>query len=146
MMLSSMDGVLRKRAEAHQHLCASLVEIPGGHEVIDWFEGAPEFGDAEIISLALDRRGPSVLRITLDRHCRRAVFTFALSAWIDADMRGFSHQNVIAGLKLRRPEHREVQEWERGVGCKPGAWVIELEPCLGAYGTIRADIDRIIIE
>ncbi|AWN54512.1 hypothetical protein DK412_25270 [Methylobacterium sp. 17Sr1-1] len=103
-------------------------------------------GDAEIVSLHLDRRGPGTLRIALDQCGKSAIFVFDLSAWIDADLRGFSHQNVISSLTLRRAEEREVQLWELGVGCRPGEWTIELGPCFGAYGTIRADIARIVIE
>lgn len=113
---------------------------------MEWFEGAPEFGDAEIVSLLLDRRGPGALRIALTSHAKSAIFVFELTAWIDADVRGFSHQNVIAGLKLLRVDEREMQPWELGVGCQPGEWLIELEPCFGAYGSIRADIARIVIE
>jgi hypothetical protein len=67
-------------------------------------------------------------------------------AWIDVEMRGFSGQNVIDGLKLWRADEREIKPWELGVGYKPGEWLIELGPCFGAYGTIRADIARIVID
>ncbi|AWN50261.1 hypothetical protein DK419_26180 [Methylobacterium terrae] len=141
-----MDEIRQIRAQAQQDLAASLARIPGGRALIDWFDGAPEFGDAEVVSLLLDRRGPSTLRIALDHHGKSATFVFELAAWIDADVRGFSHQNVIGSLTLRRAEEREVQPWELGVGCRPGEWMIECGPCFGAYGTIRADIARITLE
>ncbi|WP_244539279.1 hypothetical protein [Methylobacterium sp. 174MFSha1.1] len=141
-----MDEILQIRVRAQQELAASLADIPGGRDVLDWFDGPPEFGDAEIVSLHLDRRGPITLRIALDHCGKSAIFVFDLAAWIDTDLRGFSHQNVISGLTLRRAEEREVQPWELGVGCRPGEWTIELGPCFGAYGTIRADIARIVIE
>ncbi len=145
-MIPSMDEALRKQTQARQELAVSLAAIPGGRDLIDWFEGEPEFGDAEIVSLLLNRQGPSTLRIALYRRGKSAIFAFELAAWIDADVRGFSHQNVIGGLRLRCAEDREVQPWELGVGCQPGEWLIELEPCFGAYGLIRADIARIVIE
>lgn len=37
---------------------------------------------------------------------------FELTAWTDADVRGFSHQNVMGGLKLRRVVKREILPWE----------------------------------
>lgn len=104
-----MDESLRNRAQTQWELVASLSDIPGGHQVIDWFKGQPEFGDAEIVSLILDRKGPSALRIAQNWHSKSAIFMFELTGWIDVDVRGFSHQNVISGLKLQRAESREVK-------------------------------------
>jgi len=53
---------------------------------------------------------------------------------------GFSQQNVISGLIIRRAGERDIAIWEIGVGCKPGEHEIELEPCFGAYGIIRATL------
>jgi hypothetical protein len=141
-----MDEIRETQDEARQSLARSLADIPGGGNVVDWFEGAPEFGDAEIVSLLLDREGPSRLRIALDVRGRRAIVTIEMTAWIDVDVRGFNRQNVVDALALRRADEREIQPWEVGVGCQPGVWLIELGPCFGAYGTIRADIAQIVIE
>ena len=141
-----MDDMRRMQDEARQNLAASLADIPGGRDLVDWFKGAPEFGDAEIVSLLLDREGPSRLRIALNVRGRCAIVTIEMAAWIDVDVRGFSRQNVIDGLTLRRADEREVEPWELGVGCEPGEWLIELGPCFGAYGSIRANIVRIVIE
>jgi hypothetical protein len=145
-MSQSLDEAIQMQAEARQELAASLAHIPGGRDLVEWFEGAPEFGDAEIVSLLLDRKGPSRLSIALDCRGKRAIVIFEMVAWIDVEMRGFSGQNVIDGLKLRRADEREIKLWELGVGCQPGEWLIELGPCFGAYGTIRADIARIVID
>lgn len=142
----SVPEILHVWNPARQQLAAALSDIPGGRDLVEWFEGAPEFGDAEIVSLRLDRQGQSALRIALTSRSKSAIFVFELTGWIDADVRGFSQQNVISGLKLRRVIEREIQPWELGVGCQPGEWLIELEPCFGAYGSIRADIARIVIE
>jgi hypothetical protein len=120
--------------------------IPGGPELLEWFGDVPEFADGEIVCLSLDRSGSSELRVFLEHFGKSVVIAFKLSDWIDVDVRGFSHQNVLGGLKLRRPEERGAQPWELGVGLKPGEFVIELEPCFGAYGNIRASISRITIE
>lgn len=140
-----MDEMIQMQAQARQQLATSLADIPGGRDLVEWFEGAPEFGDAEIVTLILDRKGPSCLSIALNCLGKRATVNFEMAAWIDVDVRGFSAQNVIGGLKLRRAEEREIKPWELGVGCQPGDWEIELGPCFGAYGIIRADITRIVM-
>lgn len=151
MMNRPTHEALQKQRKERQELAASLACIPGGPELIAWFSGkpfggAPEFGDAEIVSLLLDRKGPSQLRIALNCLGKSVVVCFELSNWIDAVLHGFSHQNVIAGLKLQRAGERNSQPWELGVGLEPGEWLIELEPCFGAHGTIRASIARITVE
>jgi hypothetical protein len=50
--------------ESLQETISVLNEIPGGHEVVAWFDGWPEFGDAEILELRLVRKGPSCLRLS----------------------------------------------------------------------------------
>jgi hypothetical protein len=144
-MTSIVEDVFVVQARERNELAAALSEIPGGREVIDWFGDITDFGDSEVIRLTLDRQGPSQLVIALDWPTKSAIVTFELSAWIDVTLRGFSHQNVIGGLRLRRPEDREVDLWEQGVGLEPGEWMIELSPCFGACGKIRANIARIVI-
>lgn len=139
------NGLLQKREEDLEETTALLSNLPGGPELLEWFDGAPEFGDAEIVSLVLDRVGQSQLSVRLDRFGKRATIAFALQGWIDVAIGGFSHQNVIGGLKLRPAGERQIEAWERGVGCVPGVLEIELEPCFGAYGTIRASIASIVI-
>jgi hypothetical protein len=124
---------------------ALLLKVPGGSELLDWMNGVPDFGDAEVTSLVLDRTSQSRLCIRMDRSPKRATITFTLEAWIDVVIRGFSHQNVVRGIKLRPAGERKVEAWERGVGCTPGELEIELEPCFGAYGTVRANVASIAI-
>jgi hypothetical protein len=123
-----------------------LSELPGGRELLQWFAGEPDFGDAEIVSLHLDRKGPSTLRIEIGRGARYAVITFLLGHWIDVSLRGFSDQNVIGGLALKRAGERELAPWEMGVGVLPGDTEIELAPCFGASGTIRARVLGVNLE
>jgi len=88
--------------------------IPGGPELLAWFGRPPSFHDAEIVNLQLNRRAPSTVAIhtwtmtdrvdqrgyfILDRH---AVVTFTLEDIVDLQLDGFSHQNVIGHLHLRR--------------------------------------------
>lgn len=108
-MSQSLDEAIQMQAQASQQLATSLADIPGGRDLVEWFEGAPEFGDSEIVALVLDRKGPSRLSIALDCRGKRAVVNVEMAAWIDVDMRGFSGQNVIGGLSLRQAEEREIK-------------------------------------
>lgn len=145
-MNTSVGAALRKRAEELKETELLLTTISGGAELLEWFGGVPEFADGEIIYLVLDRSGHRRLGIQLEHYGKKAVINFELGAWIDVAVRGFSHQNVIGGLKLRPAGDRKIEPWEKGVGCKPGSVEIELEPCFGAYGTIRADILSITLQ
>ena len=97
---------------------AIYASIPGGSDLVAWFGHAPSFHDAEIVSFSLNRRSASKLVLhawnttrevdergyfVLDRH---AVVTFALEDVLDLELDGFSHQNVVFGLVLRRAPDR----------------------------------------
>jgi hypothetical protein len=144
-MSTSNDEALRRRAEELKETASLLAVIPGGPELLEWFDSVPEFGDGEVVSLVLDRAGQSRLSVRLEHFGKTAVIGFELGPWIDVALRGFSDQNVIGGLKLRRPGDRKIEPWEIGVGCKPGDVEIELEPCFGACGSIRANISAITL-
>jgi hypothetical protein len=124
-------------------------EVSGGADLIRWFGRVPSFHDAEILSLHLRRKGQSILRLhgwintgtvgpggycLLDRH---AIVTFTLNEVMDLQLDGFSIQNVIGGLVLRRatdrPERRGYLAYPL-----PQDIEIELEPCYGLDGLIRA--------
>ena len=124
-------------------------EIPGGSDLIGWFGHVPSFHDAEIVHLSLHRRAPSILSIhawnmtrevddrgyfVLDRH---AVVTFALEDILDLQLDGFSHQNVIFGLRLRRAPERPDRRPFYWLDPSPNDYEIELEPCFGLDGKIR---------
>ena len=117
-----------------------LATVPGGRELLSWFSGVPNFGDAEVIALHLDRAKPSTLLLEVPSRSGVAIVTLELGDWIDVRIRGFSRQNVIDGLVLRRGGERELAPWEIGVGAKPGEIEIELKPIFGAYGVIRATL------
>jgi hypothetical protein len=124
--------------------------VPGGAELVRWFGQVPTFHDAEILSLHLRRKGPSVLRLhgwigtgavrqdgyaVLDRH---AIVTFTLTDVMDLQLDGFSIQNVISGLILRRAPDRPERRGYLALDPLPQDIEIELEPCYGLDGRIRA--------
>jgi hypothetical protein len=98
----------------------------------------------------LRRKGQSVLRLhgwtntgavgpggyyVLDRH---AIVTFTLNGVMDLQLDGFSIQNVIGGLVMRRAPDRPERRGYLALDPLPEDIEIELEPCYGLNGTIRA--------
>ncbi|MDR3461065.1 MAG: hypothetical protein P4L76_01970 [Beijerinckiaceae bacterium] len=126
-------------------------EVPGGQALLSWFDCVPDFHDAEILSLHLNRKGSSVLRlhgwittyqedpedrrIILKKH---AVVTFTLDEIMDLQLDGFSIQNVIGGLILRRAPDRADRRNYLALKPLQDDIEIELEPCYGLSGFIRA--------
>ena len=130
-----------------------LNTVEGGRELLDLLEPFrvherphPHFGAAQVVSLMLRRQGPSEFIVHLDLPDQSAVVTFSLGDWIDLRVSGFSHQNVIGGLVIRRAGERAIEKWEAGMGCKPGEHEIELQPCFGAYGVIRATLMKVRVQ
>jgi hypothetical protein len=90
-------------------------QIPGGPELMAWFGHVPDFYDAEIVSLALDRKGPSCQVLVhhwgytgatdpngyfvTDRH---VMVRFALDDVTDLELNGFNQQNVVMEIVLSR--------------------------------------------
>jgi hypothetical protein len=122
-----------------------LESIAGGPELIAWFGKGVGFHDAEIGCLVLDREGGSRLDVLVVRDSPHTTIRFHLRDWIDTDIRGFSHQNVVGEIFFRRAGDRQVDQWELGVGLAPGEHEIELEPIFGAFGKLRCTIARIEI-
>ncbi|WP_245308766.1 Imm50 family immunity protein [Aurantimonas sp. 22II-16-19i] len=123
-------------------------QVPGGVELLQWFGQVPSFHDAEVLSLELRRKEPSVLRlhgwINTVRHDgshvldRQAVVSFILGEVMDLQLDGFSHQNVIYSLTLRRAIDRAERRGSLSVNPLPDDVEIEIEPCYGLGGFIRA--------
>lgn len=133
-----------------EHNMAIYNEVPGGAELLRWFGQVPSFHDAEILGLDLRRKGQSTLRlhgwvatdkvskdgfIVLDRH---AIVTFTLDGIMDLQLDGFSIQNVVYGLILRRAPARPERRGCLALDPRPQDIEIELEPCYGLNGLIRA--------
>jgi hypothetical protein len=113
--------------------------VTGAQQLHDWFGHWPSFHDAEVISLHLNRRNPSILRVhtwdmtsEVDKtghyvHTKNVVVDFVvdISAADDAlELYGFSHQNVIFGLAIKRHD---------------SAYKLDIDPCYGLGGSIKAD-------
>ncbi len=123
-------------------------EVLGGPELLAYFGQMPAFGDAEILSLYLDRNGTSTLRVhgwvivdhagEAEARERHAVVTFTLDGIMDVRLDGFSAQNVIGGLILRRALDRPERRGYLAHPPSPQDIEIELEPCYGLDGLIRA--------
>lgn len=70
----------------------------------------------------------------LEKH---AVVTFSLDGIMDLQLDGFSSQNVIGGLQLQRATERgRANHYSHPQS--PEDIEIELEPCYGLDGVIRA--------
>jgi len=89
-------------------------EIPGASELYDWFGYWPDFHDAEIISLHLNREGRSSLRVhtwettkEIDEkgyfaQSKHVLVEFILESIADLSLNDFSCQNVISGLYIEK--------------------------------------------
>ncbi|UGX90344.1 immunity 50 family protein [Bradyrhizobium barranii subsp. barranii] len=132
--------------------------VPGGADLMRWFGQVPSFHDAEILGLHLRRKVQSVLRLhawintgevgrdgyfVLGRH---AIVTFTLSEVMDLQLDGFGIQNVIGGLALRRAPDRPERRGYLAIDPLPQDIEMELEPCNGLSGLIRARAVSITFE
>lgn len=132
-----------------------LKSIPGGPELLDWCNGRPIFHDAELVELKLNRRRASMSVSTTASGTashggmliKNAVitFTFKDGDMIDVSLQGFSHQNVMGEIWLRFAKPSPVDGSLVGVGLGQGDIEFEIEPCFGAFGTLRATIEKITI-
>jgi hypothetical protein len=123
-----------------------LNEIPGGPDLIAWFDGnVPSFHDAEIVELMLNRKNASCrlkvhgFRTTRDQDnagylvsVKHVVITFQLDEVTELELTDFNHQNVIDGLTLTRAAN--------------GNYLLEMEPCYGLFGKIEAANLQITLE
>ena len=129
--------------EDEEQTLALWKSIPGGQAIVAWMGGkVPDFGDGKVVRLHLNRKEPSILELEMN-HLGEARLVFTLSDWIDVSIQGFSHQNVVSNLTITLAADSEIAPWEKGVGLKPGKCEIELEPCFGANGRIRATVSKI---
>lgn len=111
-------------------------EISGATGLYEWFGYWPDFHDAEILSLYLNRSGPSILQIyTWDTtkeidargfyvQRKHAVVEFVLNGMAELDLNGFSCQNVISGLAIERTS---------------SGFRVVLGACYGLAGSLEAE-------
>jgi hypothetical protein len=91
-----------------------IKDIHGASELHDWFGYWPDFHDAEIISLHLNRKGISSLRVhawdttkEVDEKAhyvmaKHIVVEFIFENVSELALNGFSQQNVISGLDIEK--------------------------------------------
>jgi immunity protein 50 of polymorphic toxin system len=115
---------------------SEIEEIPGAADLHDWFGYWPDFHDAEIISLHLNRKGVSSLRVhvwdtmkELDEKghyvmAKDVVVEFVFDNVFELALNGFSQQNVISGLDVEKV----------GSGFR-----LTLGACYGMAGSIEAE-------
>jgi hypothetical protein len=113
-----------------------LEDVPGVAELHGWFGYWPDFHNAEVISLHLNRKGKSFLRVhtweitkELDEKgyyvlAKHIVVEFILESVSDLCLNDFSHQNVISELGIKKTS---------------SGFRLELGPCYGLAGTIDAE-------
>src|SRR5580692_10626257 len=101
-----------------------LKSIRGAQELYNWFGFWPSFHDAEVVTLHLNRKGPSYMAVHTWEMTERVdskgyyelakhvVVQFVLEELLTLSLEGFSGQNVIFGLSL--------------------------DPCYGVSGSIEA--------
>ena len=127
-----------------------LASIPGGIELLNWFQGNPNFGDAEVLSLSLNRDGPSTLCVgvykPVESSYEAVIVTITLCDMIDVELEGFSYQNVIGSLTISRATERQVHKNLLGIGLTLPDHLLVLEPCAGAFGRIYATVSKISFE
>lgn len=121
----------------------AILDLAGAQALIEWFGRRPSFHDAEILSVSLDRAGTSRIRLhTWDMTSEvdakgyyvlrnHVVVSFLLDDISDLELAGFSHQNVISGLTIKRSQE----------GIK-----LLLGPCYGLAGTLTARAIRVEFE
>jgi Immunity protein 50 len=113
-----------------------LAAINGAEELRDWFGYWPNFHDAEIISLGLNRADASTLVVytwemtnEIDAKgyyvsAKHVVVEFVMNAVFDLSLSGFNHQNVVSSLSVARLEN---------------GYRLTLGDCFGIAGTIDAE-------
>jgi hypothetical protein len=112
-----------------------IKEISGAAELHDWFGYWPDFHDAEIISLHLNRKGSASLRVhTWDMTkevdekgyyvlAKHVVVELVLETVSGLSLNGFSHQNVGFGIEIEKTD---------------SGFRLTLDDCYGLAGTIEA--------
>ena len=113
-----------------------LADVDGADALFDWFGYWPDFHDAEILRVDLDRTGRSTVSIKTwettsgvnaqgyNIQRKHVVVHFLLRGISDLELTGFSVQNVISGLEISRSQD---------------GFSLELGPCYGLAGSLTAE-------
>jgi hypothetical protein len=127
-----------------------LREVPGGPELIAWYGEVPSFHDGEIVAIDLLAKGRGRLvvhhwnahtkydeRHQAARSIHNCIVTFILDEIIDTEFDGFSNQNIIYEINLRRAPESSERSRFHGLKASPEDIEIKILPTLGVGGTIR---------
>lgn len=99
-------------------------DVPGAAELVARFGSWPDFHDAEVRSVHLNREGPSRIRVGT----KQVVVTFVLGGVTELALNGFNGRNALSALTLTKNSN---------------AYTLELWPGHGISGTITARSVRI---
>lgn len=123
-----------------------LKEIPGGLDLIAWFDGhVPSFHDAEIVELVLDR---------IESRCRLKIHVFRTTPDLDNEGYFVSEKHVVVTLQLTHVTNLKLEDYNHqnvidGLGLirkTNGHTLVTLEPCYGLWGEIEAASIKIGLE
>jgi hypothetical protein len=129
-------AALHRQEKKAMTVPVEIKEISGAAELHDWFGYWPNFHDAEIISLHLNRKGSSSLRVhtwemtkEVDEKgyyvlAKHVIVEFVLESVSGLSLNGFSHQNVVFGLEIEKTD---------------SGFRLTLDDCYGLAGTIEAE-------
>ena len=113
-----------------------ITGIAGAAELHEWFGYWPNFHDAEIINLHLNRKGNSSMSVHTwemtsevdENGCfglrKHIVVEFVLENVSGLNLSGFNHQNVVFDIGIEKTE---------------SGFRLNLGGCYGAEGTIEAE-------
>lgn len=120
-----------------------IQEVPGADALFQWFGCWPDFHDAEVLEIDLNRSGSSRIRIHTFHMSdqvgkdgcyvcvKHVIVSFLLEGLKTTKLQGFNHQNVVSEVTLARTEE---------------GFQLSLEPCYGVEGSLTAERIRIEIE
>lgn len=113
-----------------------IAGVQGAAELHDWFGYWPVFHDAEIVSLHLNRKGNSFVRVhtwemtkEVDQNgyyvlAKHIVVEFILENISGLNLNGFNQQNVVFGIDLEKTD---------------SGFRLTLQGCYGMEGSIDAE-------
>jgi hypothetical protein len=121
----------------------AIQEVPGADALFKWFGYWPDFHDAEVLGIDLNRSGLSRVRVhTFEMSnqvgkdgcyvcVKHVIVSFLLEDLKTVQLQAFNHQNALSELALMRTEE---------------GFQLLLEPSYGAEGSLTAERIRIEIE
>lgn len=119
--------------------CKLFATLPGADRLIAKYGGVPSFHDGEVEVVHLAKKGLSRIGISIrwpdPLADHQVVVTLTAVRVLDVELEGFSPQNVIGELWLRRPTPQPDYAG-KGIKVEDGDFEVELEPIYGLSGTL----------